>query len=335
VSERAEPNSAKWRDDVIKRQVTNLTHLVDDLLDVSRITQGKVQLRKEPVELEPLITRAVAMVQHHIDSRKQELSVSFPQEPVRLDADSTRLEQIFVNVLNNAAKFTGPGGRIDVHVQRQEKDAVVVVRDTGVGISPEMLPHIFDLFTQVQRSSDRSQGGLGIGLTVVRSLVQMHGGSVSVASTPGEGSVFTVRLPVCEAPSAESRNPAKFGDLKRLARRILIVDDNPDNAQGMARLLESSGHRVETAHDGPSAIDAARAHRPDVMLLDIGLPGMDGYEVAARIRSDECCKDTVIIGVSGYGQEEDRRRSREAGFNHHLVKPVDYDSLLALIGPMH
>lgn len=338
LSNRAEvdADSTAWGKDVIKRQVGNLSHLVNDLMDVSRITQGKVQLRKEPVELGPLIARAVAMVQHHIDHQRHDLSISLPKEPVWLEADPTRLEQVFSNLLGNAAKYTEPGGRIGLQAERQGKEVVIAVRDTGVGISPEMLTQVFDLFTQVERSSDRSQGGLGIGLTVVRSLIEMHGGTISAASTPGEGSVFTVRLPIAQAPPAEQPEPAKNGDVEnQTSRRILIIDDNADTAQSMARLLKLSGHRVETANDGPSAIDAARAHRPDVMLLDIGLPGMDGYEVAATIRQDECCKDTVIIGVSGYGQEADRRRSREAGFNHHLVKPVDYDSLIALIEPMH
>jgi PAS domain S-box-containing protein len=330
----ADSATAEWGRDVIKRQVGNLSHLVSDLMDVSRINQGKVRLRKGPVELGPIISRAVAMVRHHIDGRKHELQVSLPHEPVWLDADPTRLEQVFANLLNNAAKYTEPGGRIAVLAERREQEVVIAVKDTGVGISPEMLQKVFDLFTQVERSSDRSQGGLGIGLTVVRSLVEMHGGSVSASSTPGEGSVFAVRLPVIETPAAE--RPESAVDKPTTApRRILIVDDNPDTAQSMAWLLKHAGHRVEVAHDGRSAIDAARDQRPDIMLLDIGLPGMDGYGVARRIRQDEGCKDTVIIGMSGYSQEDDRRRSREAGFNHHLAKPVDYESLIALINGTH
>jgi two-component system CheB/CheR fusion protein len=320
-----------WTKEVIERQVKNLTRLVDDLLDVSRITQGKVSLRKEPVELGPVITRAVAIVRHIIDDRKHELSISLPQEPVCLDADPTRLEQVVVNLLNNAAKYTEPGGRIGIEMERQGHEVVIAVRDNGIGIPSAMLPRVFDIFTQVERSSDHAQGGLGIGLTLVRSLVEMHGGSVSVSSTPGEGSVFTVRLPLGEGqPEQSPRTEFEFrgGDP---AARVLIVDDNQDMAQSTAQLLTLLGHNVQTAYDGPSAVEAARAYRPDVILLDIGLPGMDGFDVAGQVRQQPELKNTVIIAISGYAENVDRTRSREAGFDHHLVKPIDFNTLLYLL----
>ena len=320
-----------WTKEVIERQVKNLTRLVDDLLDVSRITQGKVSLRKEPVELGPIITRAVAIVRHIIDDRKHELSISLPQEPVCLDADPTRLEQVVVNLLNNAAKYTEPGGRIGIEIERQGHEVVIAVRDNGIGIPSAMLPRVFDIFTQVEWSSGHSQGGLGIGLTLVRSLVEMHGGSVSVSSTPGEGSVFTVRLPLGEGqPEQSPRTEVELrgGDS---AARVLIVDDNEDMAQSTAQLLTLLGHNVQTAYDGPSAIEAARAYRPDVILLDIGLPDMDGFDVAGQVRQQPELKNTVIIAISGYAEKVDRTRSREAGFDHHLVKPIDFNTLLYLL----
>ena len=313
----ADAATAAWSREIVERQIKNLARLIDDLLDISRVTQGKVQLRKQPVDIGPIVARAVEVVRPYIDVRKHELSISLPEEPVRLQADPTRLEQVLVNLLSNAAKFTDPGGRIWLEVQEQGNGLIMTVGDTGVGISPEMLPRVFDLFTQVERSSDRSQGGLGIGLTLVRSLVEMHDGSVSVSSTPGAGSVFTVRLPLGVAPpeDQERHEPATAPATAALTRRILIVDDNQDTAESMARLLQYSGHEVQTAYDGPSAIEAARAHRPDVILLDIGLPGMSGHEIAARLRRDAVLKGSVIIAISGYGQEADRRRSQAAGFD--------------------
>jgi PAS domain S-box-containing protein len=332
----ADPDAATWARDVIERQVKTLVHLVDDLLDFSRITQGKIQLRLEPLELGPLLNRAAAMVRHQVGERRHALSISLPEEPIRLVADPTRLEQIVVNLLGNAIKYTEPGGRIGLEAEREGAEALIAVRDSGVGISAEMLPRVFDLFTQVERSRDRSQGGLGIGLTVVRSLVEMLGGSVSVSSTPGEGSTFIVRLPLAEE-QPEPRTPPATAEPRDSApeaptRRILIVDDNADVAQALARLLERSGHEVRTSGDGPSAIGAALAHHPDIILLDIEIPVMDGYEVASRLRQVEELKDCVIVAISGYGQEVDRSRSRVAIIDHYLVKPVNYAELLTLLG---
>ena len=295
----------------------------------ARITQGKIQLLKEPLELGPLLSRAVAMVRHQIDDRRHELSIMLPDVPVVLVADPTRLEQIVVNLLNNAAKYTEPGGRIALTVRLEGNEAVIAVRDTGIGIAPEMLPAVFELFTQDERTVDRSQGGLGIGLTLVRSLAELHGGSVSVSSTRGEGSVFTVRLPVGEEQPQRRAEPARPpADIA--ARRILIVDDNADVAQGMAVLLNRSGHDVWTASDGPTAIKAARSLQPDILLLDIGLPCMDGYEVASRLRQEAELKDSLIVAISGYAPEPEGGRCNEAIFDHYLVKPVKYDELLTL-----
>jgi CheY-like chemotaxis protein len=237
-----------------------------------------------------------------------------------------------VNLLNNAAKYSGNGGHIRLSAHVQGDEVVISVKDQGVGIPPEQLPQMFELFAQGDRALARSEGGLGIGLTVVKKLVEMHGGSVMARSEgKGKGSEFTVRLPRAARPTASKPKqgvPAAGG---RKFARILVVDDNVDMARGMARLLKLLGHEVAVAHSGPEGIDVAREQRPDFILLDIGLPGMDGYEVAARLRQEECCKDSVIIAVTGYGQDEDRRRSKEAGFDHHLVKPLDHDALLSLL----
>jgi two-component system CheB/CheR fusion protein len=321
-----------WSNELIERQVKNLVRLVDDLLDIARITQGKILLRKETLELGPLLNRAVAMVRHHIDDRRHALSIMLPEVPVRLVADPTRLEQIVVNLLNNAAKYTEPGGRLGLEVSRDGTEAVIAVRDTGVGISPQMLPFVFDLFTQVDRSIDRSQGGLGIGLTLVRSLVEMHDGAVSASSTLGEGSIFTVRLPLGAEQPEHLAAPARAAAETR-SRRILIVEDNADVAQGMAGVLKRLGHDVRTANDGPSAIETARAARPEIILLDVGLPGMDGYEVASELRRQQAHEDAVIVAISGYGESAGRNRSKETAFDHYLVKPVNYDELLRLFTP--
>jgi CheY-like chemotaxis protein/two-component sensor histidine kinase len=315
--------------EMMTRQVGHLARLVDDLLDVSRITRGKVELRKEHVALESVVARAVEATRPLIDARHHELSISIPPEPICLDADPTRLVQILVNLLTNAAKYTAEGGRIWLTASREGSEAVVSVHDTGIGIPPHMLPKVFDLFTQDDRTLDRAEGGIGIGLTLVRSLVELHGGSVLATSAgPGRGSEFVVHLPAL--PYDPSRKDAdKVADQSPWAppRRVLIVDDNVDSAESLAMLLSLTGHSVRTAHDGPSAIQAARAHWPDVILLDIGLPRMDGYEVARRLRQEPEMAAVMLIAMTGYGQDEDRRKTREAGFDLHLVKPVDADEL--------
>jgi len=321
-----------WSMEVINRQVKHLTRLIDDLLDVSRITRGKVELRKEKIDAYPVINGALEAIRPLIKQRNHELIVSL-RAGLRLDADPTRLEQILVNLLANAAKYTESGGTIWFTAGHEGNDIVIKVRDTGIGIPPEKLPQMFELFAQGDRSLARSEGGLGIGLTLVRSLAEMHGGSVTATSEgPGKGSEFMVRLPAVAARAEEiPRLPAKTPQANAHRARILIVDDNVDMVRGLVRLLELLGHDVQTAYDGPTAVEAARVHRPEFVLLDLGLPGMDGYQVATRLRQEQGSQDAVIIAVTGYGQEDDRCRSREAGFDHHLVKPIDHNVLVTLI----
>ena len=324
----------EWSRDVTARQVGNFAHLINDLLDVARITEGKIQLHKELIDAGPVIRHAVAAVKPFVDERKHELLLSYTSTDLKLEADSTRLEQILVNLITNAAKYTPSGGRIQLIVGVEGKEVVFRVRDNGLGIQPDLLPKMFDLFTQADRSLDRSEGGLGIGLTLVRSLAELHGGAVTATSDgPGKGSEFVVRFPAAEARTG-AESDGKLQATAPAARRfrVLVVDDNADTANGMAKLLGFSGHEVRVALNGQDALIAAREHRPEVMLLDIGLPGMDGYELASTLRRQEWSKDSVLIAVSGYGDEQARDRSKEAGFNHHLVKPINFDTILALIG---
>jgi len=319
--------------EIINRQVQHLARLIDDLLDVSRITRGKINLQKQTVNLASIVESSVASVRTLIDERKHELVISMPAEPLWLEADPTRLEQILSNLLNNAAKYTENGGRITLSAVREEREIVIRVRDTGIGMSPEMLPRMFELFAQGDRSLARSEGGLGLGLTLARSLTEIHGGNLSATSEgPGKGTEFVVRLPAAETPKGSDNAVKDAIDVASVRpARVLVVDDNVDTARSIARLLNLLGHNVEIAHDGPTAIEAARAFRPDVFLLDIGLPTMDGYEVARLLRAEDCGKDARIIAITGYGQEEDRKRSLAAGFDHHLIKPVDFGSLVTLL----
>ncbi len=323
-----------WAREVIGRQTKQLSRLIDDLLDISRITQGKIQLRKEPLDLAEAVARSVEAVRPQIDARRHTLEVDVGPGPLPVEADPSRLEQVLGNLLTNAAKYTPDGGRIRLSARLEGGEVVVEVADDGVGIAPEMLPRIFDAFTQAEQTIDRSQGGLGIGLTLVRRLVELHGGSVAARSEgPGRGTTFAVRLPAAAGP-AEAR-PGRAGpaarDPSRPRPRILVVDDSADTARAMARLLGVEGFDVRVAHDGRDAIDAARDHRPEVILLDIGLPGMNGYDVARAVRRDPDLAGATLIAISGYGQDHDRRRSADAGFDHHLVKPVDYAVLYPLL----
>ena len=323
---------------IIERQVGQLKHLVDDLLEVSRISTGRVQLRQEQIVLGGIVERAVETAQPLITQLRHELTVSLPPEPICLRADAARLEQVLVNLLTNAAKYTEDGGNIALTIGREGDTAVLRVRDSGIGIAPELLPHIFDLFTQADRSLDRSQGGLGIGLCLVQRLVELHGGSVEVYSVLGQGSEFVVRLPVVVAGTLAVAAPLSLAPLQPREKscRVLVVDDNVDAAQTVAMLLEMSGHKGRIAHDGPSALEAALAWQPDVVLLDIGLPGLSGFEVARLIRQQPLLKNVVLVALTGYGLEADRQRSQEAGFDHHLVKPADFDEIekiLASVSP--
>jgi signal transduction histidine kinase/ActR/RegA family two-component response regulator len=320
--------------DIIERQLRQMTRLVDDLLDVSRITRGKLTLRQEPVSLGAVLTNAVESSRPLIEAAGHDLAVSLPPEPILVEADPTRLAQAFLNLLNNAAKYTPQGGRIGLSAERQGGVAVVRVRDTGIGIPALMLPHIFDLFTQVDRSLERSQGGLGIGLTLVKRLVEMHGGGVEARSEgPDQGSEFVVRLPVIVMPAVPSPQPSLGGERAAVAAklRILLVDDNRDAAESLGLLFQVKGHDVRIAHDGVAGLEAAASFRPDVALLDIGMPRLNGYDLARRLRGQAWGQGLVLIALTGWGQEDDRRRTQEAGFDHHLVKPVDPDALQELL----
>jgi PAS domain S-box-containing protein len=324
-----------WSVKVIEDQVKHMTRMVDDLLDVSRITRGKVVLQKEPVELETVVGLAVEASRPLIEDCRHRLTVALPEHPVLLEVDPARMAQVLSNLLNNAAKYTDEGGDIALSAERDGREVVIRVRDNGTGIAPELLPHIFDMFTQADQTLSRSRGGLGIGLTLVRSLVEMHHGRVAVHSRgTGLGSEFTVRLPVSAEAPAEAPDggpPADDAIFQLPRRRILVVDDNRYNANSLGVLLRTLGQDVEMAYDGPAALELVRRRRPDLVLLDIGLPGMDGYEVARRCRQDEDLRRIVLVAMTGYGKEEDRRRSQEAGFNAHLVKPVNLEDLRVLL----
>jgi signal transduction histidine kinase/ActR/RegA family two-component response regulator len=312
---------------IIERQVRQLTHLVDDLMEVSRTITGRIQLRQEQVTMRDIVERAVETARPLIDERGHELTVSLPPDPICLNADASRLEQVVTNLLANAAKYSNTGGHIWLSVQQEGDKAVLRVRDTGLGITSAFLPHVFDLFTQAERSSDRSQGGLGIGLALVKRLVEMHGGTIGVSSTFGQGSEFVVSLAASEpgALSLKTQPPStEIAKPTGPALRVLVVDDNVDAATALEMLVEASGHRVWKVHTAEAALAAALDYRPDVMLLDIGLPELDGFEVAKRIRQQPVLQNIVLVAVTGYGRETDRQRSQEARFDHHLVKPVDF-----------
>jgi CheY-like chemotaxis protein len=337
VLRRIGPDNAKfeWAKEVLERQIEQMARLVDDLLDVARISTGKIRLKKEAVELHDVLERAVEISRPLLEARRHELTESLPGEPVWLHADPTRLAQVISNLLTNAAKYTEEGGHIWLTAQKEGGTIAIRVRDNGIGIAAQMLPHVFDLFTQADHSLERSQGGLGLGLTLVRKLVEVHGGRVRASSAGlGKGSEFEVRLPILDElpkPSAPCRCEEP---LPTIGQRILVVDDNQDAAETLAILLRTQGHEIHLAYDGVAALELARRLQPDVVLLDIGLPKMDGYEVARRLRQRPGLKQPLVIALTGYGQEEDRRRSREAGCDYHLIKPVDPDRLRKLIsGP--
>jgi PAS domain S-box-containing protein len=309
---------------IIAQQAQHMKRLLDDLLDVSRVSQGKIHLHKERVDLNALLQQAVEAAGPSVVEKRHALSLTLAPRPLALEADPTRLVQVFANLINNAAKYTDAGGHLTVTSAAEDGEAVVSVRDDGVGMTPELLTRAFDLFVQETRSLDRAQGGLGIGLTLVRTLVKMHGGSVRAFSEgPGRGSELVVRLPLGAelAPSAAGPAP-NARDRATVALRVLVVDDNVDAAVALGKLMEILGHEVVLAHDGPAALAAAAAAPPDLILLDIGLPGMEGYEVAARLRAAGHTR-AALVALTGYGREDDVRRSRNAGFDHHLVKPVD------------
>lgn len=322
---------------MMERQLGNLVRLVDDLLDVSRISRGKLELRKERVELAAVLNNAVETSLPLIESSRNKLTVSVPPEPIFVDADVVRLGQVFANLLNNAAKYSEPGGHVWLTAERQGSDVVVRVKDTGVGIPADMLAKIFDLFTQVDRSLERSQSGLGVGLTLVKRVVELHGGTVHARSEElGKGSEFIVRLPVAVPALSDLKPPPDTVQPSRLPLhcRILVADDNKDSATSLAMLLTIMGHEVRTANDGMQALELAAAFRPDVILLDIGMPKLNGYETCRRIRAETWGSKPILIALTGWGQVEDKRRSAEAGFNYHLVKPIDTDALQMVLADL-
>jgi PAS domain S-box-containing protein len=312
--------------EMAERQVQHMARLLDDLLDVSRISRGKIELHNEPVDVKMLVSRTVEAIQPYVEERRHRLTVSLDPEPVCVLGDATRLEQVITNLLNNSVKYTDPGGTIQLSVTRENGRAILKVQDNGIGIAPDMLPKIFDLFVQAERRVNRAQGGVGIGLTLVRRLVELHGGAIEAHSKGlGQGSEFIVHLPALEDPILSEEPVILDGKLPNaLPRlRVLVVDDNQDAADSLAMLLELIGQDVRAAYDGPTSLVQAEAFRPAMVFLDIGMPGMDGYEVARRMRSHHALGQVVLVALTGWGQDGDRRRSREAGFDRHLVKPVD------------
>jgi CheY-like chemotaxis protein/two-component sensor histidine kinase len=313
----AEPEAGRARG-VIKRQVGHMTRLVTDLLEASRVEQGKVRLQKRPLELARAITEAVETTRPVINARKHRLAISLPSDPLWVEADPTRVGQILVNLLTNAARYTNEAGQIELSATSEGRQAIIRVKDNGIGIPREVLNRIFEPFTQVHEGHVRSQEGLGLGLALVRNLVELHGGTVTAQSAgPGRGSEFIVRLPL----AADAR------DRKVLSGRVLVVDDNEGVRDGLAVLLQAWGCETHVAQDGPSAVRLAKRFHPQIVLLDIQLPGLDGYQVAEQLRRDASLQGTALVALTGYGAEEDRHRSQQAGFDAHLVKPVTPEDL--------
>jgi signal transduction histidine kinase/ActR/RegA family two-component response regulator len=330
---KAPPDSdVKWARDLIQRQVQHMTRMVDDLLDVSRVTRGKVNLQKEPVQIGVIVARSVEEVRPLIEGRRQKLQLNVPPESLWISGDPTRLCQVFVNLLNNASKFTDEGGEIHLAVTREDAEIAVCVRDTGLGIPNELLPHIFEPFMQEDRLQSRSKGGLGLGLALSRSLLDLHGGRIRAFSDGhGAGSQFVVNLPVLDVQSSAEEKKAPPPAPTSRKRRILVVDDNKDAVHSLKILLEFFGHEVRLAYGGQQALDEASAWPPEIVLLDIGLPTMDGLEVARRFRANPTFANVLVVAITGYGQDEDRRRSQEAGFDAHLVKPIDLRALQEIV----
>ena len=328
----ANPAMTKKARDMMERQLTQMVRLVDDLLDVSRITTGKLGIRKSVLDLQTVVRDAVETVRPFLESRRHELDVRVPSEAVSVEGDATRLAQVFGNLLNNAAKYTEPGGHIALTLEREGEEAVVRVRDSGIGLEPQSLSAIFDMFVQVDRSLERSQAGLGVGLTLAKRLVFLHGGSLTARSEgKGKGSEFEVRLPLAGATLADG-TPAQAARSGAPSRRILLADDNVDFASSLAAMLSARGHEVRIAHDGAEALATAARFNPDFAFLDLGMPKVHGYEVARRLRELPGSSECVLVAVTGWGQEDDRQRAREAGFDRHIVKPVDPSDIETILG---
>jgi CheY-like chemotaxis protein len=330
------PPKLAWARDVIGRQADHMARLIDDLLDVSRIVQGKVAVKPEKLQLATLIERSVEASSPRLGAREQELDVVLPAENIELEGDAVRLSQVLSNLINNACKFSPTGSRICLHASYREGELQILVKDEGAGIAPEFLPHMFDLFAQADQSLDRSQGGLGIGLTLVKHLVELHGGRVWATSEGlGKGAQVTIALPakvVASQPAAPLPGVAhRSAPATAMPSRILVVDDLAASAETLMTLLEMEGFEVRVANEGQEALDIAREFRPDVVLLDIGLPGMNGFEVALGLRSLPESQHALLIALTGYGEAESRSRSAQAGFDFHMVKPADVNTLLAML----
>jgi two-component system CheB/CheR fusion protein len=323
----------EWEIDVIDRQVKHLIRLVDDLLDVARISRGKIELHKQTSDLTEIIAQAVEVARPLIDDRQHELTISLPPEPVWAEVDPARMVQVVANLLNNAAKYTQQAGQVGLTLKRDGNQTVIAVQDNGVGISPELLSQVFDIFTQADRTLERSQGGLGLGLTLVYRLMALHGGTVQVFSDgPGKGSRFVVSLPALSAVEPRPNHTATVDENrgKSPSRRILIVDDHEDIATSFALLLETMGHLVNTVFDGAAALTAAREFHPQIVFLDIGMPDIDGFEVARRLRNEHR-QNLQLIALTGYGQEKVIQKIKDTGFDHHLIKPASYEVVAALL----
>jgi signal transduction histidine kinase len=325
-----QPASQLW--EMMERQVGHMVRLVDDLLEVSRITRGKIELRKDRIELSLVIASAVETSRPLIDGGKHELSVTLPAQSLLIEGDAMRLAQVFANLLNNAAKYTDPGGRISLVAEREGNDVAVRVRDNGIGIAADALPRIFDMFMQAGGPGRSSQPGLGIGLTLAKSLVEMHAGTLTAMSAgPGKGSEFTARLPLAAVQAKETAAPTPLAAAGQRPRRVLIVDDNRDAADSLGALLKVLGAEVRVVHSGPSALETLEGFKPELVFLDIGMPEMDGYEVARRIRGRDEWRDLRLVALTGWGQERDRKLSKAAGFDHHLIKPADVGTLQSVL----
>jgi CheY-like chemotaxis protein len=323
----------RWAREVIERQIQHMARLIEDLLDVNRITRNKLELRLERVELDSVISAAVEASRPLIERDGHQLSVELSHEPLILNADVTRLAQVFSNLLNNATKYSEPGGRITLSTERKDGQVAVTIADTGVGIAPDVLPRIFDMFTQVGRSLEQSEGGLGIGLALAKRLVQLHGGIIEARSEGlGKGSEFTVLLNLAPEGSAAKHIPAVVEPPERSsARRILVAEDNDDAAEMLEVMMQMMGHEVKVVRDGLEALDAAAEFKPQVMLLDIGMPKLNGYDTARRVRQQQWGKNITLIALTGWGQEKDKQLAHEAGFDIHLVKPIDPKILQELL----
>ncbi len=321
--------------EVIDRQARALTRLVDDLLDISRITQNRLELRREPASLSAIVEQAVESSRPLIDAGGHRLEVNLPAEPIVLLADVTRVAQVISNLLNNAARYSDKRGYIRIDVRRESMEAVIIVADEGIGIPAAMLNRVFDMFVQVDRAHERGRGGLGVGLALSKQLVEMHGGSIAARSSgPGLGSSFEIRLPIAPEVEASVRAVGVKDDLPTSRLRMLVVDDNKDSVDSLSALLRLMGNDVHTAFDGVEAVNAAHTFRPDVILLDVGLPLRNGYEAARLIRGEAWGRSMVLIALTGWGQEQDRKRSRDAGFDHHLVKPIDPKALMSIVSEL-